>query len=81
MCFQAIICAVFEYNGVVPSYTDSITALCILEYYIYLSTLYRQKLNDKLDAYVEEVENAGLKLKGLTKEVIAAFANSIDAKD
>ncbi|MCR4777904.1 MAG: HD-GYP domain-containing protein [Lachnospiraceae bacterium] len=81
MCFQAIICAVLEYNGVVPSYTDSITALCILEYYIYLSTLYRQKLNDKLDAYVEEVENAGLKLKGLTKEVIAAFANSIDAKD
>lgn len=81
MLVQAILVSVLEYNGVEPSYTDSITALCILEYYIYLSTVYRQELNEKLDNYVAEVEAAGLRLETLTKEVITAFANSIDAKD
>ncbi|MBP5152653.1 MAG: HD domain-containing protein [Lachnospiraceae bacterium] len=81
MCVQAILCAILEYSGVEPSYTDSITALCILEYYVYLSTVYRQELNDKLDAYVNEVEESGNRLRKLTKEVITAFANSIDAKD
>ena len=78
---QAVIVAVFEYKAVDPSYTDAITALCLLEYYIYLSIVYRQELNNKLDNYVHEVETAGTKLKTLTKEVITAFANSIDAKD
>ncbi len=81
MCVQAILTAILEYKGVEPSYADSITALCILEYYIYLSTVYRQALKEKLDNYVCEVEEAGSKLRKLTKEVIAAFANSIDAKD
>ena len=48
MCFQAISCAVLEYNGVVPSYTDSITALCILEYYIYLMSE-REEISDFSD--------------------------------
>ncbi|MCR5310851.1 MAG: HD-GYP domain-containing protein [Lachnospiraceae bacterium] len=81
MCVQAILCAILEYNGISPSYTDSVTALCILEYYVYLSTVYRQELNDKLDAYVSEIEASEAKLRKLTKEVISAFANSIDAKD
>ncbi len=81
MLVQAVLVALLEFNGVEPSYTDAITALCILEYYIYLSTVYRQELNAKLDSYVVEVEAAGSKLKTLTKEVITAFANSIDAKD
>lgn len=81
MFVQAVLVAVFEYKAVSPSYTDSITALCILEYYIYLSTVYRQELNDRLDDYVGEVEKAGFKLRNLTKEVISAFANAIDAKD
>ena len=78
---QAVLVAILEYHGVEPSHTDSITALCMLEYYIYLSAVYRQELNVKLDNYVGEIEDAGLKLKKLTKEVIVAFANSIDAKD
>ncbi|MBP5332287.1 MAG: HD-GYP domain-containing protein [Lachnospiraceae bacterium] len=81
MVIQGFLVAYLEVNAVTPSYTDSITALCILEYYIYLSTVYRQELHDKLDDYVGEIEKAGFKLQNLTKEVITAFASSIDAKD
>ncbi len=81
MVLQAVLVAILEINGVEPSYTDAITALCIFEYYIFLSTVYRQRLKEQLDDYVVEVEDAGLRLEKLTKEVIAAFANSIDAKD
>ncbi|MCR5800842.1 MAG: HD-GYP domain-containing protein [Lachnospiraceae bacterium] len=81
MCIQAILASVLEFEGVEPSYSDSITALCILEYYIYLSTIYRQELHTKLDNYIGEVEASKLKLDKLTREVITAFANSIDAKD
>ncbi len=81
MVIQAVLVAILEVNAVDPSYTDSITALCILEYYIYLSTVYRQQLADQLDEYVDEIEAAGFKLQELTKDVISAFANSIDAKD
>ena len=58
MVIQAFIVAIMESNAVDPSYTDSITALCILEYYIYLSTVYRQQLNDKLDDYIEQIERS-----------------------
>lgn len=78
---QAVLAAILEYNNVNPSYTDSVTALCILEYYIYLTTVHRQELAAKLDDYVSEVEKAGFQMRKLTKEVIVAFANSIDAKD
>ena len=81
MVIQAFLVAIMESNAIDPSYTDSITALCILEYYIYLSTVYRQQLNDKLDDYIEQIERTQGKLQNLTKEVISAFANSIDAKD
>ncbi|MCR5321814.1 MAG: HD-GYP domain-containing protein [Lachnospiraceae bacterium] len=81
MVIQGVLVAILESESIGPSYTDAITALCILEYYIYLSTVYRQQLNDKLDNYIVEVENAKEKLGNLTKEVITAFANSIDAKD
>ena len=81
MCVQAVLAAVLEYEGVEPSYSDAITALCILEYYIYLSTVYRQGLIDRLDDSVAELEAAGEKLETLTEQVIEAFAASIDAKD
>ena len=61
--------------------TNDIMALCILEYYIYLTNVYRQQLNEKLDAYVEEIEQAGIRLKSLTSEVMEALASAIDAKD
>ncbi|MCR5251623.1 MAG: HD-GYP domain-containing protein [Lachnospiraceae bacterium] len=81
MCVQAVVTVLLEYNGVEPSYTDAITALCMLEYYIYLSTVYRQGLKDKLDTYVTELNATNLKLENFSKEVITAFVNSIDAKD
>ena len=45
---QAVLAAVLEYGNVTPSYTEAITAFCILEYYIYLSMIYRQELHDQL---------------------------------
>lgn len=81
MVLQAFLVAILEANAVSPSYTDSVTALCILEYYIYLSTVYRQELAEKLDNYANKAEAAGSRLQSLTKDVITAFANSIDAKD
>lgn len=81
IAFQAVMVAILEYNNVTPSPTEAITALCILEYYVYLATVHRQELNDKLDKYVDKVETTSQRLQTLTNEVIMAFANAIDAKD
>lgn len=48
MIVQAVFVAFREYYNIDPSYTDEITVLCILEYYIYLSSVYRQELTEKL---------------------------------
>ncbi len=77
---QAVLVAVHEYNSSV-SYSNEVTALCILEYYIFLTTTYRQELNKKLDSYVEELETADTKLKNLAKEVMETLTSAIDAKD
>ena len=79
---QAVLVAIREYyNGATVSYTNEIMALGTLEYYIYLATVYRQELKEKLDAYVSEMEETDNKLKSLTTEVIEALASAIDAKD
>ncbi|MCR4587924.1 MAG: HD-GYP domain-containing protein [Lachnospiraceae bacterium] len=79
---QAILSAVMEYTYVDPhNYSNEVMALCILEYYVYLTNVYRQELNNQLDAYVEEVEQSGAKLKALTVDVMKALASAIDAKD
>ena len=62
-------------------YFNEIMALGLLEYYIYLAVVYRKELHEKLDNYVEEVEDTSNKLKSLTSEVIEALASAIDAKD
>ena len=77
---QAVLGGIFEYSGI-SEHTNSITALCILEFYIYLATVYRQELKKKLDDYVEEVETTGGKMRNLTIEVMEALAGAIDAKD
>ncbi|MBE5844960.1 MAG: HD-GYP domain-containing protein [Butyrivibrio sp.] len=82
MLIQAVLVAIQEYISDAPhGHSDEIMALCMLEYYIYLTNVYRQELNDKLDAYVDEIEKAGVRLKSLTGEVIEALASAIDAKD
>ena len=80
MFVQAVLASVMEYCNY-SGFTDSVTALCILEYYIYLSTVYRQELKEKLDKYVYEMEKSGVKFKNLTMEVMEALAGAIDAKD
>ena len=79
---QAIIALVIDYNhSGINSFSNEIIALCVWEYYIYLSSVQRQELKKKVDAYVEEVEESGKKLKCLTKEVIESLSSAIDAKD
>ncbi len=79
---QAILVAIHEYTYLTDrNYSNAIMALCVLEYYVYLTTVHRQELNDQLDAYVDEVEQAGAKLKNLTVDVMKALASAIDAKD
>ncbi len=80
MFVQAVFAGFLEYMNE-SGYTNSITALCLLEFYIYLSTVYRQELKNKLDKYIEEVEAAGVKMRTLTVEVMEALAGAIDAKD
>ena len=79
---QAVLVALHEYgNTDYPSYSNEVTALCVLEYYVFLTNIYRQELTEKLDAYVDRLEEAGGKLKSLTVEVMEALASAIDAKD
>ena len=79
---QAVLDALMEkFAPTSLGYTDVITALCILEYYIFLTNVYRQQLNEKLDKYVEDIEEAGIKHKALMVEVMEALASAIDAKD
>ena len=79
---QAILVSVHELLfGAGVSYSNDVTALCVLEYYIYLANVYRQELNAKLNDYIGEAEKAGIKLKTMTKEVTEALASAIDAKD
>ena len=79
---QALLVALHEYgNNLYASYTNEVMALCILEYYMYLTNVYRQELNERLDAYVDKIEETGIKLKTLTQEVIESLASAIDAKD
>ena len=82
MFLQAVFAAILEYEGLAEtSTTDSITILCIFEYYIYLSTVYRQELNQKLSDYIEKIEESGIRMKRMSREVTEALANAIDAKD
>ena len=78
---QAVLAGLHEYMIGTEGYSNIIMALCILEYYIYLTIIYRQELTDKLDANIDKAEEAGEKLKNLSVEVMAALASAIDAKD
>ena len=82
MFVQAVLVAIHE-NGNTDqmNFTDATMALGLFEYYVYLTNVYRQKLNEKLDSYVYEIEESGIKLKSLTIEVMEALASAIDAKD
>ena len=44
--FQSVIAALLEYEDLISGYTNAITALCILEYYIYLALVYQREMQD-----------------------------------
>ncbi|WP_294489937.1 sensor histidine kinase [uncultured Ruminococcus sp.] len=48
MFMQAVFVAVREYKDIAPSFTNAVTALCMLDYYIYLATIERQAISDSL---------------------------------
>lgn len=48
MFLQAVFVAIREYLNISPSFTNAVTALCMLDYYIYLATIERQAISDSL---------------------------------
>ena len=45
---QSVIVGALEYTNLLPGYANPITALCMLEYYIYLSVIYQQEMRDTI---------------------------------
>ena len=45
---QAVLAAMIEYTNVLTGYANAITALCMLEYFIYLSMIYQQEMRDMI---------------------------------
>lgn len=45
---QSLTVAVLEYTDILSGYTNAVTALCILEYYIYLGIIYQQKMSETI---------------------------------
>ena len=78
---QAVFAGVLEYLGDAGNHSNDIMALGILEYYLYLTNIHRQQLNEKLDAYVHVIEKGKNKMKMLSSQVIEALAGAVDAKD
>lgn len=45
---QSLIVAYVEYFNILPGFTNSVTALCIFEYYTYLSVIYQQEMRETI---------------------------------
>ena len=45
---QSILVAILEYNNILPGLTSPITALCMLEYYFYLSVIYQNEMRETI---------------------------------
>lgn len=78
---QAVFAGLLEYHGEAGNHSNDVMALGILEYYLYLTNVHRQQLNEKLDAYVHVIEKGKTKLKTLSSQVIEALGGAVDAKD
>ena len=48
MLLQALTVAVCEYANLLPGYVNSIMILCILEYYIYLTLIYQESMQETI---------------------------------
>ncbi|MBQ6675500.1 MAG: histidine kinase [Ruminococcus sp.] len=64
ICIQSVTVAVLEYFNIIIGCVNAVTALCILEYYIYLTHIYRQEIKDSLmQSKVEAAKNELLTLR------------------
>lgn len=43
---QSVLISIFEYKGILVGYVNAVTALCLIEYYFYLSLIYQQEIKD-----------------------------------
>ncbi len=68
--FQTLSVSILEYMNI-SGYVNVITALCILEYYIYLSTIYRQAIKDENSR--REIDFANSELMILRDQLQAHF--------
>ena len=58
----SVITAILEISNVRPSFVEPITALSILAYYIYLSTIYQQEIRESVAEQALRIEQDTLKL-------------------
>ena len=62
MILQAVIASLLEIFDFPVSFTNAITALCMLEYYIYLITVYQQEMSDSLLLKELEISEAEMQI-------------------
>ena len=48
VCLQAVTVSVCEYKGIAEGYVNSVTALCVLEYYIYLALIFQSDMQETI---------------------------------
>lgn len=48
ICVQVMVSALLEYSNLLSGTTNVVTALAVLEYYIYLSVIYQQEMRDAI---------------------------------
>jgi LytS/YehU family sensor histidine kinase len=59
---QAITVAFCEYTNLITGYVNAVTTLCILEYYIYLSLVYQQQMQDTIVQKERDINRSNLLL-------------------
>lgn len=71
ICAQSLLIAELEHSYIIVGCVNAVTALCILEYYIFLSMIYQQEIKQKL--YEKELESAQSYLMTLRNQIQPHF--------
>ena len=71
ICTQSLVLALLEYFNILTGCVNPITALCILEYYIYLALINRQEIKNKL--IQKELDYAKSELMTLRNQIQPHF--------
>ena len=59
---ESVIVSVCEYYNLVSGYTSAVTALCMLEYYVYLSLVYQQQMQETIVQKERDINRSNLLL-------------------